>query len=352
MAGGYYYDGETARRREVDVVPAPGGLKIVGEGIDRQFATSELVHLDDRRDAEIYGESDRGGWRLGILKPVPDDIAGLLPGRRVYGRWIDRIGLTRAVAVAVLVSALVVVVGQYFPRWVAPLVPRSWEQKFGDTLVGDFGQKFCAAPGGQQALDKLAARLGTQPGSMRIRVVNVPIVNAAALPGGTIVIFNELLDEAEGPDEVAGVLAHEIAHVENRDVTEMMIRQLGFSLLLSTLGGTTGSNVEMLMGARYSRGAEARADADAIAALQRANISPRATAGFFERLAKIEKSVPGLAKSLAYISSHPMSEARQRQFESAVRKGEAYAPALSPEEWRDLKTICRGTRPVSLDLFD
>jgi beta-barrel assembly-enhancing protease len=350
MATGYYYDGETAVRHVVDVQPAAGGLNISGPTFERLIPADEIRHLESRRDAEIYGESDRGGWRLGIDKPIPAEIAGLLPSPRVYGGWIDRIGLVRAMVIGLVLSAAVILVAQFVPRWVAPMVPRSWERSFGDALVGDFGQKFCAAPGGQAALDRLGAKLGRAPGT-RIRVVNVPIVNAAALPGGTIVIFHELLDEAEGPDEVAGVLAHEIAHVENRDVTELMIRQLGFSMLISTIGGTTGSNVEMLTSARYSRRAEARADADAIAALRRANISPLGTARFFERLAKVERSAPGLARTLAYLSSHPLSDERRREFERSQAK-QTYAPALDAREWRDLKGICRGTRQVSIDLFD
>jgi Zn-dependent protease with chaperone function len=349
VADGFYYDGSSAVRHRVEIEPAGEAVRIVGQGFGRTIAASRLQHLDSRKDAEIYGEDPRGGWRLGIRRPVPSEIAALLPRRRVYGGWIDRIGLLKAVIIAVVLSAAVILFGQLFPHWVAPLVPKSWERSFGDALVGDFGQKFCAAPGGQAALDRMTARLGARPGEVRLRVVNVPIVNAAALPGGTIVIFDELIHQAGGPDEVAGVLAHEIAHVRNRDVTEVMIRQLGFSLILSSLGGTTGGNVELLMGARYSRGAEARADADAIAALRSADVSPRATARFFERLARIEGSVPGLEESLSYLSSHPLSGDRRRAFERAAVKGRTYRPSLSEKEWTDLKGICRGTEAVDFD---
>jgi hypothetical protein len=346
VADGFYYDGASAVRHRVEIEPAGEAVRIVGQGFGRTIALARLQHLDSRKDAEIYGEDPRGGWRLGVRRPVPSELATLLPRRRVYGGWIDRIGLIRAVVIGLLLSAAVILFGQYFPRWIAPLVPQSWERNFGDALIGDFGRKFCAAPGGQAALDRMASRLGGRAGEVRIRVVNVPV------PGGTIVIFNELLKEAEGPDEVAGVLAHEMAHVRNRDVTEVMIRQLGFSLILSSLGGSTGSNVELLMGARYSRSAEARADADAIAALRRANVSPLATARFFERLARIEGSVPGLEQSLAYLSSHPLSGDRRREFERAAARDAAYEPSLNEEEWRDLKGICRGIRKVSFDLLD
>jgi beta-barrel assembly-enhancing protease len=227
------------------------------------------------------------------------------------------------------------------------LVPQSWEREFGDALVGDFGQNFCSGRGGQAALDKLGAKLSSQPGRVRLRVVNVPIVNAAALPGGTIMIFRELLAEAKGPDEVAGIVAHEIAHVENRHVTQMMIRQFGLSLILASVGGTTGGNVETLMTARYSRKSESQADGDAIRALQRSNISPLGTANFFARLARFERRYPALAGSLSYLSSHPLSDERRKRFEQGARKGQAYVPSLTAEEWKALVHICDHKDPGS-----
>ncbi len=140
---------------------------------------------------------------------------------------------------------------------------------------------------------------------------------------------------------MAGVLAHEIAHVEERHVTESMIRAFGFGLIVSAFGGNTGANVETLIAAGYSRRAEHEADAEAIEALARADISPLATATFFERLADREKSLGRVAVGLSYISTHPMSEDRQNNFRASAVRGKRYVPALSPQEWKALKNICR-----------
>jgi predicted Zn-dependent protease len=226
------------------------------------------------------------------------------------------------------------------PAVAAPYVPPSWEKKFGDSLVGDYGGRFCTGPGGQAALDKLALRLSPGAKEMKVRVVSAGIVNAAAFPGGNILIFDELLKQADGPDELAGVLAHEIAHVEERHTTETMIRQLGIGIFVAGFGGTTGANVETLLSASYSRGSEAEADEVAIEALRRANISPLGTAGFFERLAKQEGALGGAAQPLSYLSSHPMSAERQKQFRDSAVKGRAYRPALAPAEWEALTKIC------------
>lgn len=348
MAAGWFYDGETAVRRAADVGVDGDRLIIAAEGAasDLAIPASDLVHVESRPDAELYGHRTIEGWRLGLATPVPAQLAALLPRRRVYGRWIDRIGLGPALVGGLALSALVLLFGQHFPAWIAPHVPKSLERRLGNALVGDFGQKYCAGAGGQRALDKLAARLGARPGELRVRVVDVPIVNAAALPGGNIMIFRELITQAHGPDEVAGVLAHEIAHVENRDVTQTMIRQFGLSLIIASVGGTTGGNVEMLMSARYGRTAEARADADAIKALRRANISPLATAHWFERMARTERNYRVVTQSLAYLSSHPLSETRRARFAKAASAGGPYSAALDAEEWRALVGICVKPSPA------
>jgi Zn-dependent protease with chaperone function len=346
MADGWLYDGESAIRRPVLVEPEGDGLRVRPQdgSADFHVGSAQLLHAESRHDFEVYCREDIGGWRLGIEKPLPDTLLPLLPGRRVYGRWIDRVGLIRAVVIGLVFSASLLAVGQFAPGWIAPLVPQSWERKFGNAIVGDFGDKYCRTPAGQAALDKLGAKLGAAPGELRIRVVNVPMVNAAALPGGHIMIFRELLERAEGPDEVAGVLAHEIAHVKERHVTEMMIRQLGFSLILASVGGSTAGNVETLMTARYSRGSESEADERAIEWLRRANISPLPTAGFFERLSGGEEKFGRVARTLEYVASHPLSLDRRKRFEASAVKGRSYAPSLSSQEWQALLHICDGRK--------
>ena len=317
------------------------GLQVVPEaGENLLIARGELTHIESRGDSEIYGRADAQGWRLGVLRPVPPEVAAMLPDKVVYGGLIDRLGLPKALVIGAVASALILVGGYFAPRFLAPLVPFSWEQKFGDVVVGDLGQKFCAGSAGQIALDKLAGKLSPQAGQYKVRVVNVPIVNAFALPGGNIVLFKPLLAEAESPDEVAGVLAHEIAHIEKRHVTEAMIRHYGLSVLLSSFGGSTGANIETLTSANYSRRAEREADQGSIDALNRANISPRPTSRFFERMAKGERMIGRLAEPLSYLGSHPLSEQRRKQFDTSFDPRRRYAPSLSAEEWQALRNIC------------
>ena len=341
MAEGWLYDGRSGVRRAARIEPEADGIRIEAEG-DEPFrlATAELTFLESRADAEVYGRQGQPGWRLRVASPLPADIAAHLPARAVYGGIIDRVGLGKALLIGAVISAAVLVLGYKAPHWVAPLVPFGWERKFGDALVGDLGHKFCTGAEGQKALDRLGQRLSPRAGQYKLRVVSLPMVNAVALPGGNIVLFEPLLRKAESVDEVAGVLGHEIAHIEKRHVTEAMIRHYSLGLLLSSFGGTTGANVDMLASTRYGRGAESEADEGAVESLRRAGISPVPTARFFERMARMEPKLGRFDRSFNYISTHPLTQDRRRRFLEAREPGRVYRPALSNEEWDALRNIC------------
>jgi Zn-dependent protease with chaperone function len=339
-ADGWLYDGESAVRFAARVAAEGDSLRIdLDDGRGLEVAAADLLHLESRGDCEIYGRADIPGWRLGVRGAPP--LAAAKAGKQSYGRWIDRIGLWKAAGIGLLVSAAILFAANRFPVWVAPYVPPAWEKNFGDALVGDFGGRFCRGAGGQAALDKLARELSPDSAALNIRVVKIPVVNAAALPGGNIVIFDELLSQADGPDEVAGVLAHEIAHIKRRHVTQAMIRQYGFSALIGTFGGSAGSSIDMIDSLHYSRGAEAEADSDAIETLRRADISPVPTARFFDRLGKQERKLGRFGTGLEYVSTHPLTGAREKRFLASAVPRHAYRPALSRDEWEALADICR-----------
>jgi predicted Zn-dependent protease len=119
-----------------------------------------------------------------------------------------------------------------------------------------------------------------------------------------------------------------------------MIRELGLGIVISAFGGSTGTNINTLLSASYSRGAEREADQGAIRMLSAGSVSPLPTAGFFARLAKGESKLRGLEQGLSYISTHPLSADRQKLFQSSAKKGAAYRPSLTAEEWKALRGIC------------
>lgn len=342
------YDGATALRHSVLVTVASGALRI--EFSDGRFEIIEPAELKVSGSAGNTLRVARAGamgWRLLIPAGAGASVLELVGKEERYGRWIDRLGLIPAAVTFAVVAISVVILGYAAPQWVAPHVPAAWERNLGSAIVGDFGDLRCRSSEGQRALEAMVERLAPGalegPDALKIVALDVSMFNAAALPGGYIVVFKPAITETE-PDELAGLVAHEIAHVRRRHVTEALIRELGIGALIRLFAGSMGTSAEQLVALSYSRDNEMEADADAIVMLRRANISPLPTAKMFQKLAKDQKE--GSSYGAEFLTSHPLSEARSKRFAAALEPGATYRPALDRDQSDTLFNICwKGRRP-------
>ena len=157
-------------------------------------------------------------------------------------------------------------------------------RSLGDAMVRDLDRQYCHTPAGDAALRALAAKMGAGVAVRSVEVADFPLVNAITLPGGRIIIFDGLLQQAQSADEVAGVLGHEMGHVEHRDTLKAMIRQMGLKVVMGGFDGKVGNYVNGVLNLSYSRSAESEADQASVVSLKRANINPSDTAAFFTRL--------------------------------------------------------------------
>lgn len=336
------YDGITAHPHDVRVSVEEDRLELTQDsGWSDSVDAGLLRRIEATATTLRLGRTDIPGWRLVLPRQAEADVSALLGREERYGRWIDRIGLVPALAIGALVTALVVGVGYTAPHWIAPHVPMSWERNVGSAIVGDFGTLRCRNPQGQRALEALVERVSPGatkgPNPIRIAALNVDVFNAAALPGGYIVVFKPAITETD-PNSLAGVLAHEVAHVRRRHVTEALIRELGIGALIRLFAGNVGANAEQLVSLSYTRENEAQADSDAIQMLKRAGISPRPTAALFARLSKEQGE--GLTYSAEFLKSHPLSTKRARRFAASFDPRAYYSQALSRDQWHALSDIC------------
>jgi predicted Zn-dependent protease len=148
---------------------------------------------------------------------------------------------------------------------------------------------------------------------IRISVVKGPIVNAFALPGGRIVIYDALLNEIEDYSELAALLSHEFIHVNNKHSTKAIFRKLGSRIFVALLLGKIGAvssilvdQADNLKSLNYSRKLEKEADLDGVALLMERKIDPR---GFSELLRHLERSAQG-NNIPELLASHPDTERR------------------------------------------
>jgi Zn-dependent protease with chaperone function len=336
------YDGVTAHPHHVRVEIGDNRLTLTQDnGWSESVEAAVLRKLDAGPSVLRLARSDISGWRLILPPETAPEIKALLGKEERYGRWIDRVGLAPALVIGGVLTASIVALGYAAPQWLAPHVPVSWERNVGSAIVGDFGELRCRDAKGQHALEALVERVSpgaTQgPNGIKVAALDVSMFNAAALPGGYIVVFKPAITETE-PDQLAGILAHEVAHVRRRHVTQALIRELGIGALIRLFAGNVGANAEQIVSLSYTRENEAQADADAIQMLKRAGIDPKPTAALFERLSREQQE--GLSTSAEFLQSHPLSGKRAQRFSASFDPRAHYRPALSEDQADALFNIC------------
>jgi predicted Zn-dependent protease len=156
-----------------------------------------------------------------------------------------------------------------------------------------------------------------------LTVITDESINAFALPGGYILINTGLLDFAKTDGEIAGVLAHEIAHVECKHGINAVSRAIGFTLLLDLLANRTrdpeksvqlGAIAITLVQRGYSREAEYQADAYGVRFMTASGYSKQAMIGFFKKLQNKYGSNTNYP-ALQLLNTHPPTDKRIKRIE-------------------------------------
>lgn len=252
-------------------------------------------------------------------------------------------GTLFGLGIAALMVLVILVTG--LPRITASIarnLPDTWDEKLGAYAEESLfkGKVSCSQPDGLVALAKLRAAIQTKT-NFTVRVVPMPHSNAIALPSGRIIVFAPLINAAQTPEELAGVIAHEIGHIEERHPEQALAHGIGLGTLSQIVLGEGGTGAGMsvalaVLKNSHSREMEAKADERAIEIMLESGISTAGMASFFERL--LEKESNGGTIPFYYLSSHPASAERLQLFRSV--NSPQTAPILTPEEWQALKNIC------------
>jgi Zn-dependent protease with chaperone function len=346
-----FFDGRNAVRRAVAPQLIGRTLSINdpdGRAVAR-WAIEDMTVVDQNKvnGSLVFGLASDSKPRL-VLFDSPQRAALLTaePRLRRWRRHRRVRGLTIGLgwmAFGVALGALLFFGWRDGSAWVANYVPRQWERNLGDRVQEAMleGLYACESKPGKTAIEALGRKLLPENIAdlpLTIDVVRVKQVNAFALPGNHIFVFSGLIDRARNPDELAGVLAHEMGHLELRHPTRGMIQQLGLSAVISLMfGGNAAGNVAMLATSlSYTRDMEREADARAIVLLQRAQIHTDGLASFFRALKKEKGAGSPLPD---WLSNHPGLEERADAAEKAAKSGEGEA-AMSDADWRAVQSIC------------
>lgn len=363
---GKYFDGASARQHivhahltqrhnsQVLVIKIP-------DQADQVWPVAELREVTDQaRDEGIVLSHGQDGIARIIIPhgEAEDVIRALAPNlgkRTVHSSmkrnlliWIGGAVASVAVIMLVIIPALANQLATMIPPEREAALGRAALGQIASFLGGDEKNMECTNPAGQKALEKMTARVVGQteiPYDLKIKVFDHNMINAFAVPGGHVVLFKGLLDAASSPEEVAGVLGHEIGHVVNRDPTRLTLRSAGSVGILGMVFGDFAGGAlalvltEQLISAQYAQGAEAGADEFAHALMAAARLPATSFATFFTTLKDKYGDTDGL---LSHLASHPNLDGRAAAAKAADVIGDGtFEPVLSAKEWNDLRQICK-----------
>ncbi len=207
--------------------------------------------------------------------------------------------------------------------WVAEQIPIEEETKLGRSSFESMKGQLKLQDSGAafDAVQSIGKRL-TQGSkySYEFHVIRDDTLNAFAMPGGIVAVHTGLINATKRPEELAGVLAHEVQHVEQRHSLEGMVKNLGlravWALVTGDLGGTlAGQAAVQLTSLKFSRDAETEADDKGFDTLVKQGIDPSGMPEFFKTMSEKAADAPA-----AFLSTHPLSEDRKRELAERVER--------------------------------
>lgn len=344
-----YRDGTSNRKRAVTLRLADT-LEILESGtVIASWRYEDIRRADDPHGLRLSATSALPLARLDIEnKAVAQELLSrcrsLDAGRSGTQTW-RIVGWSLAAACSIVAVTLYGI--PLVAERLASVLPFSFEKRIGEAVDQQvrmvFPGQVCNEPDGRAAFAAMMNKLRDAGGlslPLTAEVSSSSVVNAFALPGGKVYLFDGLLQKARNPDEIAGVLAHELGHVAHRDSLRKVIQTGGTSFLIGLLlGDVTGGGAVILaarsiIDASYSRDSENDADAFATTVMHKLGRSPRPMGEFLVRVTGDKKS------TVTILDSHPMSEDRLARMKEADRPNTG-PEILSAEEWRALKAICK-----------
>ncbi|HET9031627.1 MAG TPA: M48 family metallopeptidase [Dokdonella sp.] len=347
-----YFDGLTSRQHDVEVQRVDAStVRVIGDNIDRSDPISSL-RISSRlaRTTRTIAFSD--GAR--IFASDHELLDRWFPAEDRLQRIVDRLERhAHAVAASIVVClAMAIFTFAWGVPWladrIAAQVPPSVETRLGDEVLGQLDRFFGFSPSTldpsrKTGLSARFARLSSElPGNENYRLAfrNAPGIgpNALAIPGGTIVITDQLVTLFDDDREFDAVVAHELGHQQHRHALRQTLRSSFVLVIAALFTGDVSSASAIVIGiptfllqSHYSRGFEEEADQFAFSTLAAHNTSPAWFAAAMRNLDEHHGAAKSGDRDIAYLSSHPSTPSRIAAAEASGEQFIASHPELIRE---------------------
>lgn len=332
---GRYYDGRAPVGSAATLVFAGPRAALISAQHSQEYATGTLLVSPRIGTAERFIQFPDGGQFQ-----CPDDrTLDRLPHESQAEGLVAWLEARAAVAIAGVVVIVALVAAGYFlglPAAAERLVdhiPIETEQALGRQALTWLDEHQWLKPSKvdedlryfiEKDFDELRKGL-THESAQRLEFRDAGFfgANAFAFPGGTVVITDDMVHEAESLDEIIAVLAHELGHVERRHALRQLLHDSAVAIVATTLTADAASLTVAVAGlptvlaqAKYSRTFESEADDFAFDLLRRRGRSPEAFATLMERLMGEDEDSE---RQFAFLSSHPMTRERVERARAAAK---------------------------------
>jgi predicted Zn-dependent protease len=330
-----YFDGKEPRGSRATLLLGPRVAVLIGAAVSQHYTCDALCVSAAVASAERFISLPDGGQLLAgdhpALLRLPQEDAGETIAHRLERRWPVALG-----ALATVIVSLGLAYFYLLPQageWAAARIPPETEAALGAQAIDALSRSGWFQPSEvkatrqaelQDEFDTLTLDLPRRT-SYRLEFRKSSFIgpNAFALPGGYIVITDEMLEAAENDDEILAVLAHEVGHQEKRHLLRELLQGSAVGLAATAITADAASLSAAVSGlpvmiaqTHYSREFEAEADAFGFELLKRHSISPDAFADLMERLSKGDDEAE---RSLGFISTHPVTADRIARARAAAR---------------------------------
>lgn len=326
----------------------PAGLSIflkkIPAGQTLEWPPSELQSARQHADGSVILQREKQFLEIA----APDFRAAferVFPKSRAFRQagFFDKIGTMGCLTAMFLL--IFPMLAAYF--WVVPLLADHAAKRVSPQIEQEIGAAWFESLTAGQQVDSARTRLAQQfcdslhfggAHPIRVTVVDEPVMNAFAVPGGHVVIFDSILNLMDAPEQLAGLLAHEASHVQLQHSTRAIFRELANSLFFSVLLGEYGDissvvaqQADQLAGLSYSRELEFEADDNGLKLLEKSRIPPQGMPDLFRKMEAALGSSGEASGSLpTFLSTHPSMRERIEAAEEKIRKMEAGAFTVSP----------------------